>query len=214
MALADRAVSWLGKATTARRDRAAASVFLIGSASAGDRLAATIYFSVAARRWGRHSESAHHLAAFEAGLEHCRQPTSVLDLGTGAGGSAAAVAARWPSAVVTGVDTSRSMLQEAAERHRLPNLSFRRADVVKLPFPAATFDLVTVLNAVAEPREVVRVTRPEAQLLLATTFVGPRDDDSVWVARWREAGFHRLATAGAEGGSWELYERAARMAAS
>ena len=207
MSLVQSAVSWLGKVTTPRRDRGAASVFLVGSAAPGDRLAASLYFAVAAPYWRRHADRPHHLAAFTAGLETCPPPAAVLDLGTGAGGSAAAVAARFPDADVVAIDTSRAMLREARRRHQLPNLSFRRADVRQLPFDDSAFDLVTVLNAVAEPREVWRVTRPDARLLLATTFVAPRPDDSVWVARWRETGFVRKASGATEGGSWELYAR-------
>ena len=203
----DRAVTWLGRKTAPRRERAAASVFLVGSASPTDRLAASLYFALAARRWGRHTEHAHHLAAFTDGLTHCATPTAVLDLGTGAGASAAAVAARFPDATVVGVDTSRAMLREAERRHHQPNLSFRRGDVVRLPFADGSFDLVTVLNAVAEPRELLRVARPGAEVLLATTFLAPRDDDSVWVARWREVGFTRKATGAVDGGSWELYQK-------
>ena len=203
----DRVVTWLGRTTAPRRERAAASVFLVGSAPLADRLAASLYFGLAARRWGRHTESTHHVAAFADGLGRCAPPTAVLDLGTGAGASAAAVAARYPAASVTGVDTSRAMLREATRRHRLANLAFRRGDVTRLPFADGSFDLVTVLNAVAEPQELRRVTRPGAELLLATTFLDPRPDDSVWVARWRELGFARQATGAVEGGSWELYRR-------
>lgn len=60
----------------------------------------------------------------------------VIDLGCGPGNSTALLAARWPDATVTGVDSSPDMLREA--RASLPNLSFEQADLASWSAPADT----------------------------------------------------------------------------
>lgn len=204
-----QAADWLERATTGSRRRNAAALFLGGRTNPLDRLVSAAYFTVAARRWARYDDAEHHLAAFRAGLATCAGARDVLDLGTGAGGSAALVAGTWPQARVVGIDTSRTMLRAARARHSLPNLEFRRADVRSLPFEAASFDLVTMVNAVPEPVELVRVCRPGAAVLTAATVLPVRDESSEWVARWHEVGFRREGAGDVEGGSWERYVREA-----
>lgn len=59
-------------------------------------------------------------------------PGTVLDLGCGPGNATALLAARWPRARVTGVDSSRQMI-EAAAAHAVPGrLEFRLADLREL----------------------------------------------------------------------------------
>lgn len=68
----------------------------------------------------------------------------VLDIGTGAGFSAFALARR--TGFVTAVDWRPDLLDLArreADRRRLANVTFLEADPNTLPFPEATFDLVT-----------------------------------------------------------------------
>lgn len=52
---------------------------------------------------------------------------SVVDLGCGPGNSTALLQQRWPNAVITGIDTSVAMLDEA--RNALPTCHFIRADI-------------------------------------------------------------------------------------
>lgn len=203
------ATDWLERATTGSRRRNAAGLFLGSRVDPVDRLVSAAYFTVAARRWARYDDGDHHLAAFRAGFATCPSASRVLDIGTGAGGSAALVASARPQATVLAVDTSRTMLRAARARYSLPNLEFRRADVRRLPFPEATFDLVTFLNAVPEPVELHRVCRSGASVLAAATVVPVRDESSEWVARWRAVGFRRVAAADVDGGSWERYVREA-----
>ncbi|HLV67114.1 MAG TPA: trans-aconitate 2-methyltransferase [Polyangiaceae bacterium] len=54
-------------------------------------------------------------------------PARVVDLGSGPGNSTALLAERWPSAHITGVDTSSEMLERA--RRDYPALEWVRADV-------------------------------------------------------------------------------------
>lgn len=54
-------------------------------------------------------------------------PGDVTDLGCGPGNSTALLAARWPQARITGVDTSPQMLSQA--REALPQCHFQQADI-------------------------------------------------------------------------------------
>jgi ubiquinone/menaquinone biosynthesis C-methylase UbiE len=94
----------------------------------------------------------------------------VLDIGTGAGAFALALAPHVRE--VVGVDIVPELLAEA--RKRAPaNVELVEADATKLPFPDASFDLVTTartLHHVARPEVVVaeadRVLRPGGTLLV------------------------------------------------
>jgi SAM-dependent methyltransferase len=92
-------------------------------------------------------------------------PASVLDVGTGLGALASAVADAYPHATVTGIDPSSAFV-EAAARTSNPRLGFLVGDAQALQFPAASFDAalsMLVLNFIPEPqqavREMIRVTR-------------------------------------------------------
>ncbi|MBS1785970.1 MAG: methyltransferase domain-containing protein [Acidobacteria bacterium] len=66
-------------------------------------------------------------------------PSAVVDLGCGPGNSTALLAARWPEAGVTGVDSSPEML--ATARAAMPRLSWVQADVGSWA-PTAPADLL------------------------------------------------------------------------
>lgn len=172
------------------------------------RIITSAYFSLAASYWDEADVSADHFAAFEAGLGRIPQASRALDLGTGVGGSAALVARRFPTAQVVATDLSRRMLRLARQRHREPNLEFRRARVERLPFADQCFDLVTLSNAVPSLKELARVTRPGGRVLMANTFF-PRPDAEMWIPLWTKAGFHEVDTAELAGGHWEVWERSA-----
>jgi trans-aconitate 2-methyltransferase len=63
----------------------------------------------------------------------------VVDLGCGPGNSTAPLKARWPDAVVTGVDSSEELL--AAARHDHPSVTFEKADIANWT-AAAPYDVV------------------------------------------------------------------------
>ena len=98
----------------------------------------------------------------------------VLDIGCGAGHTALAVAPG--AASVTAVDLTREMLEVAAALARergITNITFEPADVSALPFPDATFDIVTSRYSAhhyGAPEkalaEAARVLRPGGRLLL------------------------------------------------
>jgi ubiquinone/menaquinone biosynthesis C-methylase UbiE len=114
------------------------------------------------------------------------QPRHVVDLGTGTGSLARAVARHFPNARVTGVDFSRGMLAVASalsedDRGLDGRVSWLEADAASLPLEDASADAVVssfVLQLVPkrEPvyREVRRVLRPGGRFLFTTWMV----DDS------------------------------------
>ena len=100
------------------------------------------------------------IAGFLAPLEGRR----ILDVGTGTGRAAIALARR--GAIVTGLDASAEMLQVAARRAQEANLgvTFVRGDAHRLDFPDRSFDAVVCLRVLmhtpdwrASLRELCRV---------------------------------------------------------
>jgi ubiquinone/menaquinone biosynthesis C-methylase UbiE len=90
-------------------------------------------------------------------------PGRALDLGTGTGAAALAIARRWPETEVVGVDIARHMVEEA--RRKLPpelgsRVGFDVADAAHLPFPDASFDLVALANMIPFFNELARVVVP------------------------------------------------------
>ena len=97
-------------------------------------------------------------------------PTRALDLGTGTGYGAFALARRFPEAEVVGADLSDKMLEQA--RRNAPDelrdrVAFERADASKLPYGDAEFDLVAHANMIPFFDEVARVVAPGGQVLFA-----------------------------------------------
>jgi SAM-dependent methyltransferase len=103
-------------------------------------------------------------------LPHLTPGLSVLDIGCGPGTITADLAALVAPGPVVAVDQFADVLNVAraeSQRRSLSNVSFATADVHKLDFPDAAFDVVhahQVLQHVADPvqalREMRRVCRP------------------------------------------------------
>jgi demethylmenaquinone methyltransferase/2-methoxy-6-polyprenyl-1,4-benzoquinol methylase len=111
------------------------------------------------RRWRRATRAALALQPGER----------VLDVGAGTGVSTAELAVSGAYAV--GVDLSIGMLQ--AGRRARPRVPLLAGDALRLPFPDATFDAVTisfalrnVVDTEAALREMARVTRPGGRLVV------------------------------------------------
>jgi ubiquinone/menaquinone biosynthesis C-methylase UbiE len=108
---------------------------------------------------------------FETALQEVQPPPArALDLGTGTGQGAFAIARRFPDAEVVGADLSERMLAEAA-RLTPPELAerirFERADASALPYPDGSFELVTHSNMIPFFDEVARVLLPGGHALFA-----------------------------------------------
>jgi ubiquinone/menaquinone biosynthesis C-methylase UbiE len=110
-------------------------------------------------------------------------PLRLLDVGCGNGALLLQLGAR--VAHGTGVDASAGMIERARARAAgAPNLEFVRTDGPVLPFPDASFDVVTSLLSFRyldwDPvmNEIRRVLRPGGRLLIVDMVTVP--------ARWRE----------------------------
>jgi SAM-dependent methyltransferase len=121
------------------------------------------------------------LAPLEAALDRLeREPTAVLDLGTGTGAGARLAAERFPQAEVVGVDLSPAMIEQA--RSLLPpelgeRVRFEVADASELPFADEAFDFVLLLNMIPFFDELARVTAPGG-VIAFVSFSGP--DTPIW----------------------------------
>lgn len=98
----------------------------------------------------------------------------VLDVGTGTGALAAAVAAVAPSSRIVGIDRSAPYVVIARLRHRSPRSSFAIGDAQRLPLKGVSFDRtlsLLILNFLSEPEraliEMIRVTRPGGTIAAA-----------------------------------------------
>lgn len=137
------------------------------------------------RIWAARFEAvARQLLAVAPPVEGSR----LLDLGTGIGAVASALGSKARSlSTIVGCDLSFPMLSQA--RHRVPDVRLVLADVVRLPFCDASFDVATancVLSHLADyPRglnEVVRVlARPG---VFAASSWGPSTDP--YAAAWKQ----------------------------
>lgn len=135
-------------------------------------------------RWRTATNSAGYL------IGELRPGMSVLDVGCGPGTITADLAALVAPGPVTAVDTTREILDQAAEVARerdLANVEFTTADVHALDFPDDSFDVVhahQVLQHVGDPvqalREMRRVCRPGG-------VVAARDSDYAAMAWFPEA---------------------------
>jgi SAM-dependent methyltransferase len=111
------------------------------------------------------------LAPFEAALAAVdAAPKRALDLGTGTGAGARAVAERFPDAEVVGADLSERMLAEA--RESLPaeldgRVRFEAADASALPYGDGSFELVTLANMIPFFDELARVVAPGGSIVFA-----------------------------------------------
>jgi demethylmenaquinone methyltransferase/2-methoxy-6-polyprenyl-1,4-benzoquinol methylase len=98
------------------------------------------------------------------------RPGRIVDLATGTGDLALAVQKKLPDAEVTGVDFLPEMLELARRKGLCKTIL---ADAMKLPFPDASFDCVTIAFGLRNMEnwkdalvEMSRVLRPDGRLLV------------------------------------------------
>lgn len=146
-----------------------------GASSVTDRFART-----ANRAAARQDSRAARLAKDVRDFVRPRGDERVLDVGTGAGALALALAPFVRE--VVGLDPVRELLDLARER-AAPNSEFVEGDGTALPFPDGDFDLAgthRTLHHVGRPdlvvAELTRVTRPGGRVL-AVDQLAPADPD-------------------------------------
>jgi arsenite methyltransferase len=151
----------------------------------------------------------------------------VLDVGFGGGHSLWKMAGRVPHGKVIGVDYSRDMVEQAAQRIREKGLEARVqvewGDVAHLPFRAGTFDRVLSINSLyywpdlgSALAELARVLKRHGRLALGchspqTLWPFTREWEDFWLyepqelaARMQEAGFHALRVEHRD--RWQLFD--------
>ena len=104
-------------------------------------------------------------------LAQIKKGVRALDLCCGTGDIALALARS--GAATTGLDFSEKMLEVATGRNKTPNPAFIQGDALQIPFPDASFDIVTVgyglRNLASWERgleEMNRVARPGARVIV------------------------------------------------
>jgi ubiquinone/menaquinone biosynthesis C-methylase UbiE len=106
----------------------------------------------------------------DAALAAVDPPRRALDVGTGTGAAAFAVARRFPSAEVVGADLAAEMIGEAKRKTPLEladRVRFEQVDAERLPYADESFDLVTLANMIPFFDELERVLAPGGQLVFA-----------------------------------------------
>jgi trans-aconitate methyltransferase len=152
-------------------------------------------------------EGLRPLLAAVAGLTAA--PARVLDVGTGTGRAARALAERWPEAEIVGVDASTGMVVEA--RRLGGRVRYDVADASALPYADAAFELVALNNMIPFFDELARVVAAGGHLAIAYA-MGDRTPIYVPLDRVRaeleRRGFAHVASF-AEGGGTALLARKA-----
>jgi SAM-dependent methyltransferase len=171
---------------------------LIGAAAAGlAMMRSSRHLRKPADRPGRtvlRRMNVSHGPVTEWGLSHLRvkDDYTILDVGCGGGRTIARLTALATRGRVFGVDYSTESVAVSREVNARAigegHVQIEQATVSSLPFPDATFDLVTAVEThyywpdlPHDVREVMRVLKPSAQFaIIAETYRGRRND---WLYR-------------------------------
>jgi SAM-dependent methyltransferase len=127
-------------------------------------------FQMLAPRWDT-IIGPEHLAPLEAALDAIDPPPArVLDLGTGTGAAAFAIARRFPGAEVVGVDLAEEMVAEAGRKTPSElegRVRFEVGDASRLAYPDDSFELVALANMIPFFGELARLVAPGGAALLS-----------------------------------------------
>lgn len=140
-----------------------------------------LQFDRMAPRWTA-MRSAEAFASLEAALDSLPQPPGrALDLGTGTGLAAFAVARHFPDAEVVGADLSEAMVAQAqadTPAELAGRVRFQAADAAQLPFEEGAFELVVLANMIPFFNELERVVSPGGHVVFMFS-AGP--ETPIWV---------------------------------
>lgn len=131
-------------------------------------LAMRALFDSVASDWEQIRADPTYRRGFRQALGHLPRgfrPRRALDVACGTGIATAELLGRWPGLNVIGVDISPRMVELA--RTLVPEGRFRVASVHRLPFDDGEFDLVTALDGLLDPDELLRVLHRKGRLLVA-----------------------------------------------
>ncbi len=169
-------------------------------------------FDAIAADWEETRVSPTHLAPLEAVLDAVPgEPASALDIGTGTGAGARAIARRFAGASVVGIDASGPMIAQARARASGSHERYEVGDAAALPYADGAFELVAQLNMIPFFDEVARVTAPGGHVAIAFSR-GPQTP--IWVplerirAELERRGFSHIADFSAGAGVALLARRA------
>jgi ubiquinone/menaquinone biosynthesis C-methylase UbiE len=119
------------------------------------------------------------------------RPRSILETAAGTGVVTDALARALPDAEIVATDLNQAMLDVAATKVRSPNVSFREADALDLPFEDSSFDLVVCQFGVMFYSDKVK-GNSEARRVL-------RDGGRYLIAIWDEITRNPLSNLAHEG---------------
>ena len=140
-----------------------------------------LQFDRMAPRWTA-MRSADAFASLETALDSLPQPPGrALDLGTGTGLAAFAVARHFPDAEVVGADLSEAMVAQAqadTPAELAGRVRFQAADAAQLPFEEGAFELVVLANMIPFFDELERVVAAGGHVVFMFS-AGP--ETPIWV---------------------------------
>jgi SAM-dependent methyltransferase len=135
------------------------------------------FFDSAATGWDERvrPDTTEYLQPLMAALDHLpTSPGRILDIGTGTGAAAVALANRYPGSDVLGIDVSARMIAHAQARieNRRGRVRFLEADITAFADDEG-FDLITMLNMPPFFDHVVSLLKPAGIVINASSH-GPR----------------------------------------
>jgi trans-aconitate methyltransferase len=171
----------------------------------------TRFFDRVAPSWDeRFASNPERLVPLSAALDLLpAAPQRVLDIGTGTGAAALAVAERWPEADVTGIDVAPAMIDAARAKPAGPRVRFQVADVATIE-PGTGYDLVILLNMPQFFAQVAGLLRPGGHVIAvasrgaATPFFTPAQQLARGFSR---RGLETVASATAGPGTYYVARR-------